>query len=317
MKSLEGCDIIWVEEAENVSDASWEIVIPTIRKKGSQIWVSFNPKYPTDPTYRRFVTEADENTFVKKVSFRDNPFFPDELERERIKLQKNDPAAYKHIWEGEFDTRHFGGIYASYVDKARQEDRISAAPYKDGVNVITAWDLGRSDSTCIWFAQVVGLEPRIIDYYENNQEDLAHYANFVKSKKYKYGTHYLPHDASHKRLGMAGASISEQLKGMGINNKVLGVGSKASRIELGRSLIKECYMDEVKCKEGIHALMNYQYEWDDKKNMFKKDPLHDWASDGADAFGYLAQALMKESKKKKKGAITNTRPPVRRTSWMG
>ena len=170
-----------MEEAEKVSNNSWEVLIPTIRKEGSEIIISFNPKNPTDPTYERFVARPDEDMLVRKVSWRDNPFFPDVLEKERLRLKSADPLAYNHIWEGEFDRRHFGGIYANYVEDARAQGRIEGAPYKHGIDVIAAWDLGRSDSTAIWFAQLVGLQPRIIGYYERSQEDLAHYANYVKS----------------------------------------------------------------------------------------------------------------------------------------
>jgi len=298
IKSMEGVDIAWIEEAEKVSANSWEILLPTIRKDGSEIWVSFNPKHPTDPTYVNFVQNADENSIVRKVSWKDNPFFPDVLNIERLKMQRDDPTAYEHIWQGEFDKRHFGGIYANYIEKARGEGRISPAPYKHGVPVITAWDLGMGDSTCIWFAQVVGLQVRVIDYYENNGQDLQHYAEHVKKLPYTYDTHYLPHDAAHERLGMSG-SIASQLKGMGIRNNIIKVGSVAARIELARNLLKECYIDNEKCKDGIHALTNYQYEYDDNKQRFKDKPLHDWASDGSDAFGYLAQALAKHSPKAK------------------
>ena len=294
IKSTEGVDIAWIEEAEKVSSNSWEVLIPTIRKEQSEIWISFNPKHPTDPTYVNFVANSDDDMLVRKVSWRDNPFFPDTLNTERLRLQKNDTKAYNHVWEGEFDERHFGGVYASYIGSMRTDNRICPAPYKDGVPVVTAWDLGRSDSTCIWFAQVIGLQVRIIDYYENSQEDLAHYASVIRNRGYKYGKHYLPHDAAHERLGMGG-SISSQLRQIGIPNTILTIGSRAARIENGRSLLKECYIDDTKCKDGVHALLNYQYEWDDNKQKFKKDPLHDWASDGADAFGYLAMALMRET----------------------
>src|SRR5690606_6616150 len=100
IKSSEGADIWWVEEAENVSDKSWETLIPTVRKAGSEIWVSFNPKNPNDPTYVRMVKNADDDFLVKRVSWRDNPFFPPVLESERAKRQKDDPEAYAHIWEG-------------------------------------------------------------------------------------------------------------------------------------------------------------------------------------------------------------------------
>lgn len=314
IKSTEGIDLVWVEEAERVSQNSWEVLIPTIRKEGSEVWISFNPKHPTDPTYINFVANADDNMLVKKVSWRDNPWFPDTLDLERRRMASNDPKAYNHIWEGEFDERHFGGIYASYVEKAKEEGRITKVPYKDGVPVITAWDLGKSDATVIWFAQVVGFQTRIIDYYAANQEDLAHYAKLVRSKPYEYSKHYLPHDAGHERLGMTG-SISSQLKGLGIANSIIKVGSVHSRIEQGRELLKTAFIDQQACKDGIFALMNYQFEWDENKQMFKKSPLHDWSSDPADAFGYLAQVVNKNvSSTKPKPA---PRRPVVQSSWMG
>lgn len=293
IKSMANIDYCFIEEAEKVSQNSWEILVPTIRKEGSEILISFNPKHPTDPTYVNFVTNADDSMIVKKVSWRDNPYFPETLNQERLRMQKNDPIAYKHIWEGEFDERHFGGIYANYVEDARKDGRICPVPYKDGVPVITAWDLGKSDATAIWFAQRVGFQTRIIDYYTNNQEDLAHYAKVIRDKGYEYESHYLPHDAGQERLGMGG-SISSQLRLLGVPNKILKIGSVAARIEQGRDLLKTCYIDDVKCKDGIHALMNYQYEWDDARGKFKSKPLHDWASDPADAFGYLAQALARK-----------------------
>ena len=317
IKSTEGIDKAWVEEAEKVSSNSWEILIPTIRKADSEIIISFNPKHPSDPTYVNFVENKDEHMWVKKVSWRDNPFFGGELDLERQRMLRTDPVAYNHIWEGEFDERHFGGIYATYVKKARDEDRVTHVPYKDGVPVITAWDLGKSDSTAIWFAQVVGFQVRIIDYYENNQEDLAHYADVIRNKGYSYGKHYLPHDAGHERLGMGG-SISQQLKTMGIPNNIIKVGSVSMRIELGRDLLKNAYIDQTRCKDGLHALTNYQYEWDENKGRFKDKPLHDWASDPADAFGYLAQALERaDETKKPKPSFGSSLPHSSSGSWMG
>lgn len=315
IKSTEGVDICWVEEAEKVSSNSWEILIPTIRKPNSEIWISFNPKHPTDPTYVNFVTNADESMLVEKVSWRDNPWFPDVLDDERKRLLKTDPKAYNHVWEGGFDERHFGGIYATYVEQARSDDRVTSVPYKDGVPVITAWDLGKSDATAIWFAQMVGFQPRIIDYYANSQKDLAHYARVVRERGYEYDTHYLPHDAGHERLGMGG-SISSQLKDLGINNSIIKVGSVAGRIEHGRELLKTAWIDEGKCRDGLFALTNYQYEWDDKRGKFKDKPLHDWASDPADAFGYLAQVINRDSTHKEASPNVYSYS-VPTGSWMG
>ena len=148
---------------------------------------------------------------------------------------------------------------------------------------------------------------------ENSGQDLAYYAKLIRSKPYEFGAHFMPHDAAHERLGMGG-SISSQMKELGVPNKIITVGSVAARIEQARSLLKECYIDESKCKDGIHALTNYQYEWDDKRGKFKSNPLHDWASDGADAFGYLAQAVKIFSPK----TDTNRPDPRKKSasSWM-
>lgn len=293
IKSTEGVDVCWVEEAEKVSDSSWEILIPTIRKDGSEIWCSFNPKNPTDPTYRRMVLEADENFHVQKVSYLDNPFFPETLEIERRRLQSSDPVAYKHIWEGEFDERFTGFVYAEILKQAAEANRICEIPRDDVSDVITAWDLGHADSTAIWFAQKKGLEVRVIDYYENNFEPLEHYAQVIKDKGYRYTCHYLPHDGNHERLGARG-SIKSQLREMGLHCQTLPTTKLEAGINLTRDLLKSAYIDKNKCADGLHALRNYQYEYDDNKGMFKQKPKHDWSSHASDAMRYLAMALKEQ-----------------------
>ena len=100
LKSFEGADICWVEEAHNVSEHSWRMLTPTIRKAGSEIWVSFNPVEDTDPTYRRFVLETPPSAVVVKVGYKDNPWLSAELEEERLHMLQTDPDAYDWIWEG-------------------------------------------------------------------------------------------------------------------------------------------------------------------------------------------------------------------------
>lgn len=314
IKSTEGIDICWVEEAEKVSDNSWELLVPTIRKPGSEIWVSFNTRFPTDPTYVRFVQNADDRFIVKKVTWRDNPFLPDVSREELEALKKSDPSAYDYVWEGNFDRRFYGGVYAELLDKARQEGRITGVPYKPGVPVITAWDLGNSNSTAIWFAQKVGLQPRIIDYYENANKPLDHYAQVIRSKPYAEMTHYLPHDAAHERLGMNN-SIGNQLRVMGIQNKKLNISSIQSGIESGRDLVAQAWFDEEKCKAGIHALSHYQFEWDEHRKTFKDKPLKDWSSDAADAFRYISQALKIEYGRVEEETTYRSTPIA--GGWMG
>jgi phage terminase large subunit len=311
MKSLEGVDILWVEEAENVSSNSWEIAIPTIRKEGSEIWVSFNTKNITDPTYQRFVAQADDRMLVKKVSWRDNPFFSDVLNDERKKLESEDPEAYLHVWEGEPDTRRSGFIYAKQLSKARDEQRITSVPYDPSCEVFTAWDLGFGDATSIWFLQFVGRELRWIDFYENSGQQLDHYVELIKFKPYNYSKHFLPHDGSHGNI--RGLRVDEQLKSMGLRCEVLERETNISvGIELVRQTLAYSVLDAEKCKDGIHSLDNYKYEWNEDLQRFKDKPLHDWSSNAADAARYAAHAASKV-----KTGFAKPKPPPQRPVYTG
>lgn len=297
LKSYEGADYCWVEEAQIVSDNSWELLIPTIRKSGSEIWLSFNPKNPTDPTWQRFVIQADEDMLVKKVSWQDNPFFGEVMDKERLKLLKNDPEAYKHIWEGEFDTRFFGGVYSQWVADAFQKGRIKSGLYDETLPVHTAWDLGYDDATAIWFWQIAGKEVRLIDYYENNGQDIEHYCDIVTRRGYRtYGDHFVPHDAVHKLLAAGGRSIVQQAFALGVKMRVVAATSMMNGIEAARKVLEQTWIDADKCKDGIHALQQYQFEYDEDRKIFKSTPLHNWASHGSDAFEIIGQVMREKIK---------------------
>ncbi len=317
LKSLEGADICWVEEAQNVSHNSWEILIPTIRKDNSEIWVSFNPKNMTDPTYQRFVSYKGDDIVAEFVSWRDNPFFPPVLDAERKKLLASDPEAYEHIWEGKPDTRRSGAVYAKQLAKAREEGRITKVPYDPTCEVFTAWDLGFGDATSIWWLQFVGRELRWLEYYENSGEQLDHYAQIVKAKPYNYikHGHFLPHDGGHGNI--RGDSVAKQLLSLGLSNTVLSRETDINPgLELVRLTLAYSVFDHEKCKDGIHALENYGYEWDEDRGIFKAKPRHDWTSHAADA----ARAAARAAGTIKTG-LTRTDDPYAQTenygSWMG
>lgn len=317
IKGFHGIKRVWCEEAENISNRSWEVLIPTIRSDDSEIWVSFNTRNASDPTYERFVKNPPPDAIVKKLSYRDNPFFPKVLRSEMENLKKKDHEAYLHIWEGEFDTRRSGAIYARQIAKAREENRITRVPYDPSSEVFTAWDLGFGDSTAIWWLQFVGRELRWLEYYENNGEQLNHYVSLVKSKPYNYirDGHFLPHDGGHGNI--RGESVTHQLESMGIPNTVLTREQDINPgIELLRQTISYSVMDDTKCSEGIKCLEHYGYDWDDDKGVFKKAPRHDWASHGASAARYAAIAASRI-----KGSIIKP-PPVPQVrfqagAWMG
>lgn len=291
IKGLEGVDICWVEEAENISEYSWELLIPTIRKAGSEIWIVLNPRNATDPTYQRFIAQAHDDVYLKKVSWRDNPFFPEVLRKEMEKLRSADFEAYQHIWEGELDTRRSGAVFAKQISKARDEGRITRVPYDPGYQVFTAWDLGWGDSTAIWWLQFVGRELRWLECYENNMEQLDHYVGIIKGKPYNYldHGHYLPHDGGAGNI--RGESVSNQLFGLGIKNIVLPRETDINPgLELLRQAIGYSVFDAAKCADGIKALEAYGYEWDAERGVFKSKPRHDWTSHYADSARYAAIA---------------------------
>ena len=292
IKSTEGVDICWVEEAEKVSSNSWEVLIPTIRKEDSEIWVTFNVKNVTDATYERFIINRGDNVLIKKVSWRDNPYFPEVLDLERRDMLRRDPEAYAHIWEGEPDTRYSGGVYAVQMDRLIKMGRVVPNLYDPMLPVNTAWDLGYDDATAIWFWQQVGsAEIRLIDYYEANHEDVEHYCNLLRSKPYAstYGRHYVPHDAANKLLAAGGRSIVQQAYALGVKMHVVGATSQQNGIEAARMTLEKCWFDEVNTKFGRKCLMSYHFDYDDDKQMFKNTPTHDWSSHGADAFEIIGQ----------------------------
>lgn len=288
----------WLEEAQILSDQSWEILIPTVRDPDSEIIVSFNPRYPTDPTYARMILDPSDGAIVKKVSWRDNPFFPDVLDRERRDLERKDPEAHAHVWEGEFDTRYFGGVYSKQVAKLKEQGRMRKALYDPDVPVNTAWDLGYDDATAIWFWQKVGTEIRLVDYYENNGQDIEHYCEYLKSKPYAYGKHYVPHDASNKLLAAGGRSIVQQAFALGVRMHVVPATSQQNGIEALRKTLEVTYIDEDRCRDGINCLMQYQFEYDTDKQTFKSAPRHDWSSHGSDACEIIGQVWRNDIQEK-------------------
>lgn len=287
IKSLEGFKIAWFEEAQNCSNLSLKTLRPTIREEGSQIIFTWNPKFPEDAIDEFCNDMAGEpDCLIIHVNYEDNPFINDVIRREVEIDKKNNPDDFDHIWLGGYDTSFHGHYYAKLLEDAKAEGRISEVPRKSGVDIITAWDLGRSDSTAIWVTQIVGLQVRIIDYIEDNFKDLDYYADWIKKNDYN-GKHYLPHDGGHKRLGMKG-SIKDQLQTMGLNDiTALGALSKDAGRRLAKGLIKEAYMDKKNCKDGIQALRHEKAEKNEKTGQWRE--IHEL--DGAAAFRYLAQAL--------------------------
>lgn len=315
VKSTEAVDICWVEEAQTVRKSSWDTLIPTIRKDKSEIWVTFNPELESDETYQRFVGHPPPGAQVRKIGWRDNPWFPQVLHDEMEHLKTVDPDAYLTVWEGHCRQTLDGAIYAHEMRKATEEGRISSVPYDASKPVDTFWDLGRADKTAIWFAQIVGFEFRLIDYYENSGHALQHYLKVVQERPYIYGEHWLPHDAENELLASE-RTIAQQMRAVGHKVRITPKTSVKEGIEAARSVFGRAWFDQSKTADGLQCLRHYQYDVDPETKERSMKPLHNWASHGADAFRYLGVAL----RERKPATIKPFRATIQRAgnaSWMG
>ena len=225
----------------------------------------------------------------------------DELEAARKQLT---PDQYAQEFECDFSAALAGAYFGREMVAAEREGRICAVEADDAVPVHTAWDIGYRDDTAIWFYQVVRDEIHVIDYHASSGQTIEHYTKLIASKPYRYGTHWLPHDARAKTLASGGKSVIEQL-GAGLDFKKMDIVPNLEiqdGIQAARRAIGQTWFDEQKCYEGLEALRQYQREYDEEKKAFKEKPRHDWTSHPADAFRMLAVAWQHEAPPKPKPA---------------
>lgn len=293
LKSFEAVDICWVEEAQVVTKKSWDVLIPTIRKPGSEIWITFNPELEDDETYKRFVTDGkdDPDMWVCEVNYNDNPWFGDELEAERVKMEKRDPEGYKTTWLGQCRPAVEGAIYANEIAAVVSSGRIRAVPYDPMLKVHTIWDLGWNDSTSIICVQRAGAEVRIIDYIEGDHRTLADYAQDIKARGWNRGADWLPHDGNAKSL-QTGKSPKEVLEGLDCKPEIVDNLEVEQGIHAARLMFPRCYFDKDKTAPLTNALKRYRRQQNQTTGAFGA-PLHDDNSHPADAFRYLAVVVDK------------------------
>jgi phage terminase large subunit len=284
LKSYEGVDICWVEEAQVVSKRSWDILLPTIRKPHSEIWITFNPELDTDETYQRFVAKPPEGSIVIKMNYTDNPWFPEVLEFERKALLARDPEAYRNVWEGECRSAVEGAIYAKEVSALYESGRVRPCPYDPLLPVHTVWDLGWNDQTSIALVQRAS-EIRVIGYIEDSHRTLADYAAQLRAMPYLWGQDWLPHDGRAKDY-KSGKSAEEMLKAMQRDPRIVENLDIESGIKAARMIFPRVYIDPS-AERLLHCLKRYRRTITQATNE-PGPPLHDEYSHGADCFRYLA-----------------------------
>ncbi|EWS77115.1 phage terminase large subunit [Xylella taiwanensis] len=283
--------LLWVDEAESVSEAAWEKAIPTVREEHAEIWVTWNPEHAISATHLRFREHPPERCKCVALNWRDNPFFPDALNRKRLEDLNKRPDSYAHIWEGAFRTSITGAYYSRALIEAKDQGRIGFVATDPLMTLRAYWDIGgtgaKADACAIWIAQLIGTEVRVLDYYEAIGQPLATHVNWLR----RIGTPHciLPHDgATHDRV--FAVSYASALKQAGFEVAVIpnmGPGAAAARIEATRRMFPSVRFNETATQAGRHAL-NFYHEKRDANRNIGLGPHHDWSSHAADAFGLIA-----------------------------
>lgn len=329
IKSTHGVKICWVEEAQAVSQFSLDMLLPTVRENDSEIWFTFNPQDELDPVYEMFVTNPRMKSEICQINYDENPWFPKVLDDERLECRRTSPEKYNWIWLGQLYVNVEASVYGKWVEKARLEGRLRRDVFDPSLPVFTAWDLGRSDDTAIWWYQVAGNEVRLIDYYENNREDIKHYAEQIYGRKiincvygengkilshelgevfekvrtlYNYADHYVPHDAAHKLFAANGRSAVMQFGEFGINTTVVPAMAQQSQIDAARLTLDLSYIDQERCRAGLRCLKKYEFKDKGEDRGYSEKPEHSVYSHGCDAYEIVAQTWKSARMEKRKAA---------------
>lgn len=299
IKSFEGVDKVWIEEAHSVSKRSWDILIPTIRKPGSEIWITLNPYLDTDDTYVRFISNPPPKTIeedgverdyakIIKINYNDNPWFSGELEQERKRCKENSPEDYDNIWEGKCKKAVDGAIYFNEVTDAQEQGRVIRVHYDPMLKVQIVFDMGWNDSMFISLVQRSASEIRIIECIEDSHKTLEYYSKMLKAKELNWGNVYMPHDAAQKdyKTGRSGIQVME---GFGWTVERVPMMSIESGIKLSRMTFPRVYFDKEKSGRLIDCLKRYSRLVNTVTGE-PGTPKHDEYSHGADNFRYICIA---------------------------
>jgi phage terminase large subunit len=295
IKSKAKIKLLWVDEAEPVTDTAWDVAIPSVREDDSEIWVTWNPERKTSATHKRFRENPPPNAIGAEMNWRDNPWFPAILNRKRLADLEQRPDSYDHIWEGDFVGLVEGSYFAKQLSEARAAGRFTELSPDPLMTMRAYWDIGgtgnNADACSIWIAQMVGPRVLVHDYYEAVGQPLAAHVNWLRDHGYGKALCVLPHDGrTHDKVFPV--TFESELQAAGFEVKVIpnmGRGAALKRIEAVRRLFPNIWFNEATTTAGVEALGAYHEKIDEKRSV-GLGPVHDWSSHGADAFGLMCIA---------------------------
>lgn len=319
VKSLEGFKRAWWEEAQTATQRSLDLLRPTLRAPGSQLWFGWNPRFAADPVDKMLRgAELPTDAVVVQANWRDNPWFTAELELERQDCLRQQPDKYDHIWEGGYETVNEGAYFAKQLAAAKAEHRIGVVAADPLMRLRAYVDIGgtgkNADSFAIWIVQFVGLQIRVLDYYEAQGQPMATHVQWLHDRGYtpERLTIRLPHDGDRSDIVFSVTPESE-LRRVGYDVSSIpnqGKGAAMKRVEAARQLFPSIWFNKDTTEGGLAALGWYHAKLDEKRGI-DLGPEHDWASHGADAFGLMCCDWQSPRTK------SSTKPPPVSAGWMG
>ncbi len=286
--------LVVAEEAENIPGGAWDKIVPTVREEGSEIWAIYNPESEKSWVHKNLRMSADPMTKGVQINWRDNPWWNSKLERLRLKAMAEDQDNYGHIYEGELKTTFKGSYYASHLTQAEvcQPKRVTNISRDPLMTVRAYWDIGgtsqKSDATAIWIVQFVGQSINVLDHYEVVGQPMSSHVAWLRKNGYEDALCILPHDGV-KHDFVHKVTFESALREAGFSVRVIpnqGAGAAMLRVEAARRLFPRIWFQESTTLSGRTALRAYREKWSEDRNI-GLGPLHDWASNSADAFGLM------------------------------
>jgi phage terminase large subunit len=297
IKSLEAFDIAWVEEAQTLSQVSLELLRPTIRKNGSELWFSWNPRHRTDAVDKFFRKNPHPEAVSRLVNWRENPWFPEVLRREMEHDKATDPDVAEHVWEGGYGLQA-GSILGRWVSAAEKSSRIHNRVAYDptGAAIEISGDIGFRDTSGWWFWQrsIGGFS--VLKYIGDSGMEASDWIQRLQhecdQRGWKIGKIWLPADARAKTFASKYTAVEQFATAFGTGK--IGIVEKTSisdRINAARTIIKRCEFHETECEAGLDGLRAWEYEYNPDLQVFTKEPKHNWASHPSDGYSYGCQIM--------------------------
>ncbi len=298
IKSLEGFDIAWIEEAQTLSDKSFSLLRPTIRKPGSEIYASWNPRHRTDAIDKFFRKNPHPDAISVLVNWRDNPLFPDVLRKEMEHDKSVDEDAAEHVWEGGYGIQA-GAILGRWVSAAEKSNRIHdrVAFDPDGPGIEITSDIGFRDTASFWFWQrkIGGFS--LLKYIGESGMEAADWIQRLDreltAEGWPLALIHLPADAKAKTFATKHTAQQQFGEAFGYGRvRIVPKTSIADRINAARTVIKRCEFHATACEKGLDGLRAWEFEFNPDLQVFTKEPLHNWASHPSDGYSYGCQVML-------------------------